>query len=246
MTHSLSRRSVLVLAASGLFAAHAQDAPPKTHTRWPESTKLDYEVFGLASGWHYRAKSQLLWQHDSLRYTLSLTLKVLILGTRQWSSTGLLTPSGLQPLRISDSFKKNLSAKLDRKTLEVHFEDPQRSALPLKPDAQDQMSVILQWGVIAAANPALLSVNQAWPVQVITSRSADDWTVTLLGRETLRVKENRLTTLHWKAQPNKAGGTTLEFWSAASMDGLPARVRLSQDNGNVIDMRLKDMTLPAS
>lgn len=246
MVHDAYRRGVLALAAGGLLKTYAQPSSPAAHITWPASAKLDYDVFGIASAWHYRAQAQLLWQHDGRRYTLSLTLKVFILGKRQWSSAGLMGATGLQPMRMSDSFKKTLGASLDRQAQQVRFDDAQRPPRPLRANAQDQMSVILQWGVLTAATPFALTKGQSWPVQVVTSRAADDWRVTLLAQETLSIMDTPRETRHWMAQSVEPGSSKLEFWSDASMGGLPARIRISQDSGDEIDMRLKAMTLTAS
>ena len=74
-------------------SAHAQHLPPPG--RW------HYQVKGQTKGLSYQAESQLHWQHDGQHYRAHMALHALWLQRTQ-TSTGALTPAGLQPEHFID------------------------------------------------------------------------------------------------------------------------------------------------
>lgn len=206
----------------------------------PPPALLDYELEGMSQGLHYSASSTLLWQFDSQRYELSLTVQAFLLGSRQWRSSGHLGPDGLLPDRLSDKRKSEVAAHFDREHQQIIFSN-NKPTTPLLPGAQDQMSLFLQLGGAANTSPDQFHVGSTLNVQTITPRSADLWHISLVGQDNLTLMGQPRLTRHWVCAPRGTYDSKLEFWTDPSLTGLPVRIRITQANGSYIDMKLSDL-----
>ncbi len=215
----------------------------------PPPAVLEYELQGMDRGLNYSASSTLQWQYNEQQYALSLTVKAFLLGSRQWRSTGLLGPDGLVPDRFSDKRKKEVATHFDRKNQQIIFSSKQET-VPLLAGAQDQISLFIQLGGAVNTAPDQFDVGTTLNVQTVTPRSADVWRITLAAQDALSIMGHTRVTRHWVCAPRGPYDSKLEFWTDPALTGLPVRIRITQANGNFIDMTLSDLldapALPAS
>lgn len=236
----LRRRCVLVcllfLAGlpgwAGAVQLQGQKSPPL-----PASALLTYRLDGQEKGFHYQATGELRWQHNASAYAMALSMKVFLLGSRQWRSWGQITSDGLAPSRFSDSWRKERSAQFDREAQRIVFSS-NAPAVPLLPDAQDQVSLYAQIAVAMAKSGERLKPGSRLQIQTATVRDALPWQLTLEQVETLQLDGQSLQATKWVAQRLQRDDAQVAFWVTAEHDWLPARIQISQSSGSVIDLHL--------
>lgn len=203
----------------------------------PRSARLNYRLSGVEKGIRYHATSQLLWQHNAHEYAMNLSLKVFLLGTKNWQSQGRITPSGLAPTHFKDIWRKERTVFFDRFAQRIVFSHHDAST-PLQTGAQDQVSLYAQLAAVMAHS------GHGWPqgsrlqIQTATVREAQPWSLTLEKMETLPLDGQNLPTTKWVAQRLHRDDSKVEVWLSAEIDWLPARIRISQTSGSVIDLQL--------
>ena len=206
----------------------------------PPSALLSYRLSGQEKGLNYQASGQLRWQRNDSAYAMSLSVKAFLLGSRHWRSVGQITASGLAPTRFSDSWRSERAAHFDRPNQRIVFSNNAPTA-PLQPGAQDQISLYAQ--LAAAMAQSAQSGQRMQPgtrlqIQTATVRDALPWFLTLEKTETLPMDGISLPVVKWVCQPRNRFDAQVEFWVAAANDWLPARIRITQDNGSFIDLQM--------
>ncbi|MBX9818515.1 MAG: hypothetical protein K2X79_10835, partial [Burkholderiaceae bacterium] len=116
MPHTFLRRvflasCVLCAAAALPSLAAAQGVPPLAPVR------LNYDFEGVISS-PYTGSAELLWQHEGGSYTSQLVVRKFGLSLQTWTSKGVLTAQGLEPLRF-------ISKRLGKEEVSAHFARPQ-------------------------------------------------------------------------------------------------------------------------
>ncbi len=211
----------------------------------PPSSLLSYTLTGQEKGLTYHASGELSWQHNDQAYALSLSVKAFLVGSRHWRSTGDITAAGLAPRRFSDSWRSERAAHFDREKNRVVFSSNAPEA-PLLAGAQDQISLYVQLAAAMAGSPERFTPGTLLQIQTITLRDALPWTLTLEHLETLTVHDQALPTAKWVCQPRNRFDSKVEFWVAEKHQWLPVRIRITQANGNFIDLNLRNhQALPA-
>lgn len=94
-------------------------------------------------------------------------------------------------------------------------------------------------GMLAADLPRYLPDGEIL-MQAIGPREADLWRVQMNGPETLDLPIGRLATYKLTRPPVKPYDLHVEMWMAPSLGFLPARIRLTQHNGDFIDQLLQE------
>jgi hypothetical protein len=81
-------------------------------------------------------------------------------------------------------------------------------------------------------------------LQAVGPREADVWRVQMNGQETLDLPIGKLSTYKLTRPPLKPYDLNVELWMAPSLGFLPARIRLTQHNGDFIDQLLQESSRP--
>ena len=223
----------------GLWLKGADAAAPlqPEASALPASALLSYRLNGQEKGIPYQASGELRWQHNASAYDMRLSIKVFLLGSRQWRSTGQITPTGLAPHRFSDDWRKGKTADFDRQAKRIVLSDnPQ--AVPLQDGAQDQVSLYAQLAVAMAKAGGGLQPGSRLQIQTATVRDALPWLLTLEQVETLQLDGRPLQASKWVARRHPRDDAQVAFWLSPEHDWLPARLRISQANGSFIDLHL--------
>lgn len=206
-------------------------------TSLPPSALLSYRLNGQDKGVPYQASGQLRWQHNASVYSMSLSVRAFLLGSRHWRSVGQINNTGLAPTRFSDSWRSERAAHFDRPNQRIVFSN-NAPAAPLQPGAQDQVSLYVQLAAAMAQPGQPMPPGTRLQIQTATVRDALPWLLTLENQEILEVDGQSLQTVKWVCQPRNRFDAQVEFWVSAAHDWLPARIRITQASGSYIDLQL--------
>lgn len=202
-------------------------------TTLPASMKIKYAV--ESNKFPFSATTDLLWRQNGETYEIqqeSGTLGIAI----QRSSRGHITPVGLAPLRFSYKILSELTAQVDREKNKVTFSANTPDA-PLLAGAQDQLSIQVQLAAMLAGNPAHFSRGTALTIQVVGPRASDMWVIAVIGEEKLFMPGGELMAIKLVRNPKLEFDQKLELWMAPALGYLPARIRISEPNGDYVDQK---------
>ena len=225
----------------GTTGRAASTAAPAVHL--PAPVRLAFDVSGQAKKFHYNARAELLWQHDGSRYEARQEISAFLVGTRSQSSVGQITAQGLQPERFADRSRSEQAAHFDHVQGRVTFSANTPPAA-VGTGAQDRLSVFIQLGALLAADPARFVPGTQVTLTTASARSADRWTFSIEGQETLDLPAG--PTLAWKLLrlPRRDYDQKAELWLAPELGYVPVRIRLTQANGDFADLRLRSSGPP--
>ncbi|GKT14130.1 DUF3108 domain-containing protein [Acidovorax sp. SUPP2522] len=219
----------------GAGANTASTTPPPA--RLPDPVRLEFEVSGQAKKFNYRASAELLWRHDGARYEARQEIKAFLIGARSQTSTGQVTASGLQPERFGDKARSEQAAHFNFGQGRVTFSANTPQAA-IGAGAQDRLSVFIQLGALLAAAPERYPDGTQITLTTVGARYADRWTFTVEGTEMLDLPRGATPALKLQRLPRKEYDQKAELWLAPSLGFLPARIRITQSNGDFADLRL--------
>ncbi|GKS86013.1 DUF3108 domain-containing protein [Acidovorax sp. SUPP1855] len=219
----------------GAGANTASTTPPPA--RLPDPVRLEFEVSGQAKKFNYRASAELLWRHDGARYEARQEIKAFLIGARSQTSTGQVTASGLQPERFGDKARSEQAAHFNFGQRRVTFSANTPQAA-IDAGAQDRLSVFIQLGALLAAAPERYPDGTQITLTTVGARYADRWTFTVEGTEMLDLPRGATPALKLQRLPRKEYDQKAELWLAPSLGFLPARIRITQSNGDFADLRL--------
>ncbi|MBO1011815.1 DUF3108 domain-containing protein, partial [Acidovorax sp. SD340] len=224
------------IAPPGAGTDHTPNtAPPPV--RLPPPTRLAFDVSGQAKKFAYNARAELLWQHDGSRYEARQEISAFLVGTRAQRSVGAITAQGLLPERFSDRSRSEQAAHFDYTKGRVTFSANTPDAT-VGPGVQDRLSVFIQLGALLAADPARFVTGTQITLTTVSARSADRWTFTIEGAETLDLPTGATPTLKLQRLPRKDYDQKAELWVAPALGYLPVRIKLTQANGDFADLQL--------
>lgn len=187
------------------------------------------------------------WRHDGDTYQASLTVTKFMVGLRQWTSKGALTVNGLAPVRFGEKgFRRaEVASHFVREEGRVIF-SANASPAPLLPGAQDHLSVFMQLASLWAGEPDRLKGGDTLAFQSIGPRQAETWTFVVSAEERITVPGGSMQAIKLTREPTGDYSTKAEIWLAPQLAYLPAHIRLTEPNGNVLDMLWTDSQIPPS
>jgi len=209
----------------------------------PASVAMDYQVTGNVKELTYHAKGELLWRHNASSYQTQMTVSTLLLGSRGMSSQGQLGSEGLAPTRFRDQARSEVAAHFEPDKGQISF-SANTPSVPWVKGAQDRASVLIQLGAMLAGNPAAFPVGTRISVYTVGPRDAETWTFLVEDEESLELPFGKLATIKLSRQLRNEHDKKLEVWYAPSLDYLPVRNKLSEDNGDFIDQQLSALSRP--
>ncbi len=209
----------------------------------PGSVRLHYNVMGEAKKHSYSARAELLWLHDGSSYSAKLGISAFLIGSRNQTSVGRITALGLEPTRFADKSRSELAAHFDYENGKVSFSANTPDAALLT-GAQDRLSLFMQLAAMFAGEPARYPAATTITVQAIGPREADTWLFTVEGEETLSLPSGTLGAWKLIRNPRREHDLKVELWLAPALDYLPARIRLTQQNGDFVDQQLRAAEKP--
>jgi len=209
----------------------------------PGSTRLKFDATGLRGSLQYHARGELAWLHDGASYEARLQLSAFLVGSRVLSSTGVLTAQGLAPKRFGDKFRSETAAHFERDRGRVVFSANTPEAV-LLPGAQDQLSIFVQLASMLAGEPGRYPPGTAISMQTVGTRAAEPWSFTVDSAETLSLPGGEQQTLRLTRLPRRDFDQKVEIWLAPALGYLPARIKITQSNGDYIDQQWRSTATP--
>lgn len=207
----------------------------------PASAQLSYTVEGKSKGLNYNATGSLDWRNEGRVYSARMEVRVFLLGSRVQTSQGELAITGLQPERFADKSRSERAAHFDRVENRIRFSNNAMDA-ELLPGAQDRLSVFLQLAGLLNARPEAFSTGQSIDIPVAGTSDSETWRFQVQELTPLELPAGNLIVRHLVREPRQPRDTRVDIWLAPSLGHLPVRIRLTQDNGDVVDQQLR--TLP--
>ncbi|RYX92288.1 MAG: DUF3108 domain-containing protein [Comamonadaceae bacterium] len=223
--------------------ARLEEGPRPVAFSIPGSIKLNYNVTGEAKKQAWNARSELVWRHDGTAYDARMEVSAFLVGARTQTSAGRITAEGLAPSRFSDKSRQEVAAHFDRERGRVVFSANTPEATLLA-GAQDRLSVFLQLGAMIAGEPSKYPQGAAISIQTIGPREAESWVFTVDGEDKLNLPGGELRALKLTRSPRRDFDLKAEVWLAPAMGYLPARLRLTQQNGDFVDQQLRSTDRP--
>ena len=231
---------IVLPGAAANASSHA--APP---VQLPPPQRLQFDVSGEVKKFSYSARAELLWQHDGQHYQARQEISVLFLGSRTQTSVGDLGASGLLPQRFGDRARSEQAAHFDYAQGRVTFSANTPQA-PLAAGTQDRLSVFIQLGALLAAAPERYPPGTRISIATVGARAFDVWSFSVEGEETLQLPAGAMPTLKLQRLPRRDHDydQKAELWLAPALGYLPARIRLTQANGDFADLQLRSHAAP--
>ena len=237
-------------AAPPTVAEKAAEAPAVVSTQdnalvaksgsFPDNVQINYTLTGQERGLNYYASGALKWQVNSANsaprnYEAELRVRAFLVGSRVWRSQGELADQGLAPQKYTDSWRGERAAHFDAVQRKISFSANTPSA-EMQAGAQDQVSLFIQMAAATAAQN--FTVGSVLNVQTATARDAVNWRLTYKSDEPIDIKGARLETQRWVCLPRGKFDSQIEMWLSKSHGGMPVRIKITQVNGNFIDMEM--------
>ncbi|CAN1491360.1 Protein of unknown function DUF3108 [Burkholderiaceae bacterium] len=223
--------------ASSTTESDAPSPPIKPIPVPTAQTRLVYDITGEVKGRNVFAEGLFAWTVKDGRYDASLAVRMVLLGTRTQTSVGHIGPQGLMPDRFGERQRDEAATHFDYEGQRVRF-SRNRPDAPLLPGTQDRLSVILQLAALMQARPSDFEVGSQVNMPVASSREVEDWRWQVGDLETLALPKGDMIARRLTRPALNERDNTLELWMAPSLQHLPARIRITQSNGDWLDQRL--------
>jgi hypothetical protein len=232
-------------SASAPASAQAAASAPLPEFSWPVSTRLSYRLDGWYNG-EVLGQAQVEWLRQGERYQVHLDVSVgpsfAPLVRRRMSSDGRITADGLAPQRYEQETSQLIGR--DRR-VQMSFDEREivlssGERVPAQADVQDTASQFIQLIYLLTTQPALRQVGQAIEFGLALPKRVDRWTYEVVDTVVVETPLGPIPTLHVKPRRRAApGNLTAQMWYAPSLEMLPVRIRIEQDAGVWIDLKLE-------
>ena len=226
--------------------AAAPAAPPwlaQARFVWPAPVLLNYELSGTSKGVKYTASASISWKYQDSSYQVRHEIKAFLFGNRSQTSAGQMGATGLLPTRFGDQFRQEQAAHFDRaKGLLIYSANTPSQAI--EEGAQDRVSLFVQLAGAMAGTPSLRAEGQQFGFQVVSAKQAEVWTFAVLGPEKIKLPVGEIDSLKIHRIPRNEYDQKLELWLSPAYGYVPARLRITQANGDVIEETLKSLGKP--
>lgn len=238
-----------VIGPTSTPVAKAPEVSPATaeqrtvSVKVPPPIRLSYAVKAEVKHLNYQANGEMSWTHDGSQYEAQASIKMFLIGGRSQSSRGRITAAGLAPTRFGDKVRNEQAAHFDAEQGKVTFSANTPDAV-LLPGMQDRLSVFMQLASLVAADPSQFGPGTRITVPTVGPRDAETWVFVVDGPEELSLAQGPLPTLKITRSPRTEFDTRVELWLAPGIHYLPARIRITQSQGDFVDQQLTGVLTP--
>jgi hypothetical protein len=209
----------------------------------PGSTRLNYSMTGRSRNMDYHALAQLDWRQDGAAYETRMVVSAFGLGSRSMASSGSITGDGLSPTRFLDKSRSERAAHFQPDKGKISFSANTPDA-PWQAGAQDRVSVFVQLASLLAGDPASYPPGSSISLYTAGPTSADTWTFVIGAEEKLYLPAGEFSAVKLTRKPQRDYDQTVEVWLAPALAWLPARTRITQQNGDFVDQQLRSAENP--
>nr|WP_315466266.1 DUF3108 domain-containing protein [uncultured Rhodoferax sp.] len=202
----------------------------------PAPVRMAYDVNGVISS-AYTGTAELVWAHDGKHYQSQLLIRKFGLTLQAWSSQGALTERGLEPEKFTSKRlgQSDVSARFQRNAGQISFSEGTPDA-PLQAGAQDQLSVFMQLASLLAGSSAQGAAGKTISLQAIGDRYAEQWSFKAGNPEIVKLASGPVSAIKFVHEPSAERKQRLELWYAPTAQFLPVRIRITESNGDYLDL----------
>lgn len=222
---------------AGLGAADA-GLPPATP---PPDAALRYAATASVKGSSYTGTGLLDWKHSGQQYEAKLVTRVLVFTVFEQTSAGRLTDKGLAPDRFTDRRRSNeRAAHLDREGQRVRYSNNAPDA-KLLPGMQDRLSINFQLAALFNARPDAYAEGQVLRLPVTSIDSAEVWLFQIGPQTAESLPAGEVQARKLTRSPRREYDRKVEVWLLPDYAHLPGHIRITEPNGDTMDMRLQEL-----
>jgi len=210
---------------------------------WPAPVLLNYGLSGTSKGVRYTANASISWKQQDNSYQLRHEIQAFLFGKRSQTSAGQMGATGLLPTRFGDQFRQEQAAHFDRaKGVLIYSANTPSQAI--EEGAQDRVSLFVQLAGAMAGTPDLRNAGQQLSFQVVSAKQAEVWTFAVLGNEKIASPLGDLDSLKLHRVTRNEYDQKIDMWLSPAHGYLPARIRITLANGDLIEETLKSAAKP--
>ncbi len=216
-----------VVAGNELVCGTAPSAIPPV--------RLEFSVTASRGPFSLSGDGLVVYRSSGNGYTLHSSVTALgVLEARQ-NSVGTIGPQGLVPRSFTHQAgrRPTLSVDIDWAAQRVTF-GPAGTSEPTRPRLQDRLSLLVQLPWILRAEPRLRSFD----LPVAGRTRISEYHFVARDNEILDLPAGRFDTVKFERE-GAGGKDKVEVWLAPKLCSLPVRVRYGNDDGLVVDQRLR-------
>lgn len=234
--------------ASAASAAEDQAPGPE----WPDSVQLDYRLSGYFRG-EVSGEGRVQWLREGRRYQVHLEMRIgpefAPLVERRMSSDGLLSARGIAPQRY-DELTRTLMRAPRQATLRFSAQPDGSTEVQLADGSkhlaaqgvQDASSQFVQLTWLFLTGREALAPGRIVELPLALPRKLYAWRYQVIGEERLETPMGLLDT--WHLQPllqsdEKLRDLKAEVWLAPTLQYLPVRLRVAQDEQTFVELSLR-------
>jgi hypothetical protein len=235
--------SASVTPASAATAEQQQQRLLATRYTAPAPVRIGYDISAEIKGVPTSARGELLWQHDGSNYSARLQINLFLVTWRTQTSTGRITEHALAPVRFSDKLRSEVAAHFNEAQGKVTF-SANSPDVALQPMAQDRLSIFMQLAGMLAAEPGKYSPGSSIALQTVGPRNAETWVFAVEEEDPQRLGGQLTPARRLVHYPALDFDQKVELWLAPSLGYLPARMRITQVNGDFLDLQWRSDEKP--
>jgi hypothetical protein len=223
------------LPAPGAPAPAASAAEIAFLAQWPSDTRLTYKLGGNYRG-ELHGDARVLWQRIGTRYQAVIAISAGLLGSLTLSSQGEITSAGLRPEVYEEDLRgRRRGVRLQNDDVLLH--NGQR--VPRPDAAQDTASQFAEIGHRLAMGEIIPAPGVQIFFPLARPGGVDDWSYDVIGEETVHLPRHGAIAA-WHVKPRRIdkprGPFMIEMWLAPTLQYLPVRIRITQDEDTYLDL----------
>ena len=211
----------------------------------PDPVTQNFQVYyGDASRNLVVAEARYRLAHGDGRYEVGTegraigVVAIFYSGVLVQQSVGRVGPGGLLPERYREKRGRRPERRVRfdyARGMLIGNGDPPPE-VPLLPGTQDRLSIFYQVGLMARARPRDFTTGSQFSVPLASMKTIDRPRFTVVGEETVRTSGSDVAALRFNVR-NEDDPTdpVIDAWLAPAMSMLPARIRVEDEDGKVID-----------
>ncbi len=216
-------------------AAEAGDAPAQV----APAAELGYLTSARIGGQAAEFATTLNWRQDGRLYDAKWALYSPRFGEHTRVATGLLAPQGLVPVEAALRTPEAQTMRFDYPARQLHFSATGADA-PLRPGAQDRLSVLLQLGALLAGDARRYPVGTVIELPAAHPHGPGTWRFAVQAEEPVAAMKGRdVPALRLVHAPENAQDARVEVWLGRTVNYLPVRVRITEPNGDTVEHTLQ-------
>ncbi|WP_374412482.1 DUF3108 domain-containing protein [Hydrogenophaga sp.] len=223
------------VVGTGLGAGEA-GLPPAT---LPPSVSLKYEASAMVKGAPYAGSGTLEWRNGGQTYEAQLSTRVLFFTVLEQTSAGRIGEKGLFPDRFADKRRSSERAThFDRDGQRIRFSN-NAPDVKLLPGTQDRLSVLLQLSGLFNARPDAYAEGQMLRLPVASVDASEIWLFQVGPVSTETLPAGTAPARKLTRSPRKEYDRKVEVWLLPGYAHVPGHIRITEPNGNTLDMKLE-------